>query len=378
MAIYAYREERLLKTQKAMKEKGFDGLFLVTPGLIRYYTGIYISAWTGNCGVLIPSEGKMIMVSGLCDRDMERIREESVGWIKDVRTWNPRLGDIPAKSFTEVVKELISEQFNRNDVLGVLYRDLPSHVFMTLKEHFPELTLRECDKLVNEVTSVCDEEELVLLRRAAAIADAGMEAAINVLKPGVSELYIAATADYAMRNAGATYNFDATHVCSGSHILMEYWPTEKIIQKGDIVKIDLHPTYQHYGADLCSTFILGKPTPEYRKMCEVTAEAAQEMINMMVPGKIVSDLDDEFRKTMKRNGYEQYCRWSMGHSTSTGYRAIWINGDDMTVLRPNMVICANAFCFKPKAEGIMLEHMVLVKDGKPEVLNKMPLNLIEL
>lgn len=377
MVIYAYRKERLEKTLRKMEEKGVDGIFTMGSALIKYFTGLFISPWTGGCGILINKRGDIILITALCDKDMLRVEEETLGWIKEIRTWNPPLLDIPGVKFHEAVINTFREFGLTKSLIGCIFNYLPTDIFLEVKKQLPEIEFVDCTDIIDEITSVCDNEEIELTRRACEIADAGMEAALSCVKPGISELQIASIVDKTMREKGSTYN-DVTHVCSGRHILMEQWPSEKLVQRGDIIKVDLHPFYKHYWADLCCTAILGKPSEEFRKMCEVISEAAREMIEDMKPGAIVKNIDIKFRKKLKSAGYEKYARWAMGHSTSTGHRAISIHSGAENILLPNMVICANAYAFKPRGEGIMLEHLVLIKEKGAEVLNRFPLGLIEL
>ena len=54
------------------------------------------------------------------------------------------------------------------------------------------VTAKDCTPIMSELRLVKDEEEVKRMREAAKVADAGMKAAVEFLKPGMTESQVAA------------------------------------------------------------------------------------------------------------------------------------------------------------------------------------------
>jgi len=88
-----------------------------------------------------------------------------------------------------------------------------------------------------------------------------MAAAVKAVKPGITESQVAAEAEYAMRQFGAE-EFWRTYVSSGLRTNIAHGlPTQRRLQAGDLVMIDIHPIVGGYSADICRTVCAGgKPS----------------------------------------------------------------------------------------------------------------------
>ncbi len=124
------------------------------------------------------------------------------------------------------------------------------------------IVVKDCTHILSEMRMVKEPEELDRVRMAAKVADIGMEAAVEAVKDGVTESQVAAAAEYAIRDAGAE-EFWRTYVSSGPRTNIAHGlPTNRILQTGDLVMVDIHPVVNGYSADVCRTVCLGKPTVE--------------------------------------------------------------------------------------------------------------------
>ena len=72
----------------------------------------------------------------------------------------------------------------------------------------------DCTPIMSELRIVKEDSEIEALRRAARVAVAGMDAALQSIKEGVTESQVAAEAEYAMRQNGAV-DFYRSCVSSG-------------------------------------------------------------------------------------------------------------------------------------------------------------------
>ena len=90
----------------------------------------------------------------------------------------------------------------------------------------------ELGEEVNLLRCIKTEEELEKVAKAEAIGDQAFQKILGDIKPGVTELTIAAKLDYYMRELGAEGNSFDTIVASGLHSAMPHAvPTAKKLER---------------------------------------------------------------------------------------------------------------------------------------------------
>jgi Xaa-Pro aminopeptidase len=120
-------------------------------------------------------------------------------------------------------------------------------------------------QVVRGVRNIKSAQELAYVRTAQKIADVGMRAAMNYLRPGVTELDVAAEVTYAMAKAGGESAGIPTVVASGSRSSVVHGlPSRRVITPGDIVNVDLHGVYNRYHAGMARCFSIGEPRAKVR------------------------------------------------------------------------------------------------------------------
>jgi Xaa-Pro aminopeptidase len=141
-----------------------------------------------------------------------------------------------------------------------------------------KVTVADCTPIMSALRMVKDGEEIERIRAAARVAVAGMKAAVEAVKPGLTESQVAAEAEYSMRQAGAE-EFWRTYVSSGPRTNIAHGlPTLHKLQAGDLVMIDIHPIVNGYSADMCRTVCVGRPTAEQQAAYDLYLKAQQATI----------------------------------------------------------------------------------------------------
>jgi Xaa-Pro aminopeptidase len=133
-----------------------------------------------------------------------------------------------------------------------------------------------------------------------------MAAAVEAVKPGLTESQIAAEAEYAMRQAGAE-EFYRTYVSSGPRTNIAHGlPTMRALQTGDLVMIDLHPVVMGYSADMCRTVCVGKPTSEQQAAYDLFLQAQQVTLAKARAGVGMVELEQTLHSLLKAAGHGQH------------------------------------------------------------------------
>ena len=288
-SLYKNRIERCIRL---MHEADLDILLLAKPANMFYLTG------DGRlCAfAMITKNGKVAL--GVPGTDVENVRqvarfdhimgfEDEVGMIHGIAHYFRDFGILQGSVGLEYT-------FLTQSMMGML----------THPHGKPEkVVMKDCTHIMSALRIVKDEEEIGLIRNAAKVAVQGMAAALKALKPGMTESQVAAEAEYAMRQAGAD-EFWKTYVCSGERTNIAHGlPTQRKIEKNDLVMIDIHPIVNGYSADICRTVCAGNPTADQQAAYDLYLKAQQAAISKVKAGADMMDLEGTMHGIMKEAGH---------------------------------------------------------------------------
>jgi Xaa-Pro aminopeptidase len=135
------------------------------------------------------------------------------------------------------------------------------------------------DWIVDRVRAVKTEAEIACVRRAAEIVDVGFEDLLASVRPGQTELQVAARLDAAMADQGGESAAIRTMVSAGPDVWCRTHspPSQRPLQVGDIMYVDACGVVNRYHADLCRTVAIGRDHLEARRILEHTARSVDEV-----------------------------------------------------------------------------------------------------
>lgn len=142
------------------------------------------------------------------------------------------------------------------------------------------------DWIVDRVRLVKSARELECVRRAAAIVDAAFLALPGEVRPGMTELQIAARLNGLMADAGGEEAAIRTMVSAGPLVWCRTHgaPGRRPVERGDVMYVDACGVVNRYHVDLCRTFAIGEDHPEARAILDVTAQSVVEVQRAVKPG----------------------------------------------------------------------------------------------
>jgi Xaa-Pro aminopeptidase len=278
-----------------MKASGFDALLLTKPANMFYLTGDgRLCAYA-----MITRDGRVAL--GVPMTDMEDIT--ALACSDRIIGFENEVGMI--HSIAHDFKEFEIQQ----GTVGLEYTFLTQAMMGMLTHPHAKpkaITVKDCTHIVSELRIVKDADEIARVRQAAHVADAGMRAAVEAVRPGVEEIHVAAAAEHGMRWAGAQ-GFSRTYVASGPRTNIAHGlPTRRKLQANELVMIDLHPIVDGYSADLCRTVCAGRPTAEYRAAHEVFLQAQQTTIAKVRAGVGMVELEQTLHGIMRDAGHGEH------------------------------------------------------------------------
>jgi Xaa-Pro aminopeptidase len=358
-------ENRLLRVRQAMGEQGLDALLVYDSGRHNFLRMNYVAYLTDFISVgpetmlVVPLEGEAALYLSPV-WDIPRAEEES--WVEAVRPFKDiwtRLASLPGKTgligreamhvemHDEIVKALGAAQVNAKDIIETMARS---------KSAF----------------------ELERLKRAAAIADAGVQALHEDARPGLKEYELAAIVEHRMRSLGAEDNFGM--VVANNHNQALHPPTDRVVQPGDIIIGEITPCIGGLFVQICRTMVLGEPAPAVRQKYAILHKAMGLGMEAARTGAPASDIAAAINGVFIEYGYEQYCRPPFmrvrGHGLGCGSSAPGsLEDGNKTKLEEGMTYIIHPNQYLPETGYLTLGDTVVMTKSNAESLMKSPWEL---
>lgn len=371
-AIRAYRLDRL---RAAIRAQGLDGLLLTKLDAIRYATSFrgVTSVWFHGTRyvVVLDADGRyrFLVASGDLDR------------VTATMPWIPHDAIVPfpfeMRAGVDLVVAALRDLGLADGRVGV---DLaPFSLFTPLMQQLPGARFSDAQPALDAARAIKHPEEVKVLRRAAQVADAGMQTALDALRPGAREDEVATEVSRAMLLEGAE---EVTHrplVESGPHSWLGYrFPTDRRMQNGDMVYIDCGSALVNgYMGDIARTAVVGDATPEQKDVYRHMVAMLEAGTAALVPGRPTTAVVEAVKGAVAGSPYEDKTYFGIiGHGIGTDMHEPPVIGDRVTgeheaaTLEQNMVVCLEPGILVPGVGGGHVENMVLVGEDGPEPLTR--------
>lgn len=271
----------------------------------------------------------------------------------------------------EIVSQCISKKVKR---VGIAGKNLMgAELYEAIAATFHDCGFVRVEKEMDCSRGVKTAEELDVIRHAYEIAHLGMTAAIEAIRPGVTEREIAARAEFAMRSAGSEGTGIDTIVASGEntrHILAR--TTFREIQENDVVLVTVAPRYEGYHGAIARTTIVGNPGEKVIESIRTEITAQNLCADNLIAGKTGSEVEAMGRKVMQEAGYGENFLYSGLHSIGVvEFEPPIFGPSSRNVLEKNMVISIDIPLFEADICGSRVEDGYIITDGKAEKLTRL-------
>lgn len=394
-----------------------DALVLSEPEAFRYVTG----AWAGPASlfrragaafVVIPREPETPLGAVVSDFDAERIGRAAPGlllrthpaWIETVWLDRAPASDPIGKRIEAATRALgRPAEFARpatfdlelslaalDDLLqtlgiadGRLGFDLdfvPAADFAAIVARMPRHSIANGSPVVDRLRAVKSEGEIELLQRGIAFSEQGYrrmmdEGRIGMRPPELISLYRAG-----VRDAAAESDFD---VSTAEYLTLGASPrtARDAAEPGDPLKADMVCGVDGYQADMSRNFVFGRPSADQARLHEIAQEAFEAGLDMMRPGRTLSEVHRAASESLARSGLKSYRRGHFGHGVGLSvFSEQWpyIAADSDVEIEPNMVLAYEIPLYIDGLASFNLEDQILITSGDPVSMNRLPRRLLTL
>jgi len=244
----------------------------------------------------------------------------------------------------------------------------------------PRIEWKATTDLVEGVREVKSAEELDVMRCSAKLASEVIAEASEFVRPGVAELEVAAEIDYRLRRKGASGPSFETIVASGPRSALPHArPTEKRLQKNELVVLDLGAILRHYCSDLTRTFFLGRAPARIRQWYKAVEQAQEAAHDALRAGVTAGSVDRAARRLLNQHGLGSYFVHGTGHGLGIEiHERPRVGRSQKQEIRAGNVVTLEPGIYVEGVGGIRLEDEVAVHADRTEVLTTAPRGLLEL
>ncbi|MBZ5739362.1 M24 family metallopeptidase [Nocardioides mangrovi] len=230
------------------------------------------------------------------------------------------------------------------------------------------------DRLVDDLRLVKSEAELAVVRRAASILDDAFEALAGLLRPGATELQVAATLSSLLAERGSEVPAQHPLVSSGPTAWADVhaFPSARVIERGEIVSVDACAVVDRYHVNLQRTFALGHWDQRAADYLDAGRRGQGVLCARAVPDAAPAAALAAAQATVAEDVPADHTWWVGGYSLGvsfppswTGHRYLSDDGSDGLRLAPGYVTNFETITVVPDsgAEASAIDTLVMTTSG---------------
>lgn len=209
-------------------------------------------------------------------------------------------------------------------------------------------------------------QEVVSLQKAQQLADQSFAEMLPRIGAGMTEREVVAELNYIGARLGSEGpSFDPIVASGPNGAMCHAVPSNRRLEKGDLVVLDFGCTVDGYHSDMTRTFAVGSASDDCRRIYDIVLEAHERALRALRAGITGRALDAVARDYITKMGYGPCFGHSLGHGFGLeiheGPRAS-VRSD--TVLEPGMTITIEPGIYVEGLCGVRIEDCcVVTPDG---------------
>jgi Xaa-Pro aminopeptidase len=372
-------QDRFRKAQESIRTSGLGAVLVFNFDNIRYITGTHIGEWCRDKMdryALCPREGKSFLFDPAIPA--KRI---SCPWMED--RMEPPIanmqGSLPPSmkiqdDFAKQIKRILTDYGVEKEPLGVDLIELS--MMRALEKEGIEVV--DGQQAVLDAREVKTSDEIELLKQSAAMVDATYEDIARAIKPGTRENELVALANHRLFTLGSERVECVNSVSGGRGKPHSHTFSDRIIQPGDMIFLDIMHSFNGYRTCYYRTFICGKPNKYQTEAYEKVSQWVSAAIDIIRPGVTTADVCSVWPRAEEfgyRNEEEAYLlQYGHGIGLSLWERPILSRRfcfDHPAPLKEGMVFAVECWCGAEDGSGAarIEEEVVVTKDGCEIITN---------
>jgi Xaa-Pro dipeptidase len=390
-------QDRISMLQEKIVSQDLAGVLLSYSRNIFYYTGTaqpsYLVVLPEDCVLFIRSGFEFAVNDVFISQ--EKMKEER------------RLGNI--------YREIFAGLKTAHNRIGTELDILTVEQFKGFQNAFPDYDFVNISPAVFDQRKKKDLSEIERIRKACDTLHQGHEAVLDTLRvqTDITELELAAVMENAHRVAGhegiffirqPDFFMSRGPIASGPNLFknsgvvytitgvglspsVPAGPSQRKIEKGDVIIIDIPTHVDGYHADQTRTYVLGEADEKIRTMYDNLKQIADHLIENMKPGMKCSEIYGmAIKKAEELDTIDSFLNFGKGRRSRLLGHGVGLELNEPPVpseydhseIDEDYVIALDMHMMDESVGVVKLEDMILIKDEGNEILTKSPRHLFEI
>ena len=351
-------DSKLKEVQDLLDGNDLNGVLIASNENRRYLSG-----FSGSAGYLFITRKMALLLT-----DSRYVQQAQ----KEAPQFDVHLID-KASWFADLVTDMPKDSRigYENRFLTVSNFDLLNASVQTINQDAQKrLTLCGLNGLLDLLRSIKTPDEILLMQKAATIADQSYEEVTNDFQGGISEKDLAWKIEMAIHRFGGDGPSFPTIVASGPNgALPHHQPSDKIINPNEPIVIDMGVRLAGYCSDMTRTLYIGNQDTKFRTIYDTVLCAQQTAIATVKSGMSGSTADSLARTIISNASYGEYFGHSLGHGIGImvhEYPTLSPQSNDL--LNDSMIFTIEPGIYIPDWGGIRIEDMILLQENNTQIL----------
>ncbi|WP_329424529.1 aminopeptidase P family protein [Streptosporangium sp. NBC_01495] len=260
--------------------------------------------------------------------------------------------------------------------------------------------------VVESVRMVKDDEEIDLIRTACEFTDRAFAEVLPELRPGLTEKEVARALERRMIELGADgLAFDSIVASGPNGAIPHHSPSDRPLERGDLVTMDFGALYRGYHADMTRTVAIGEPAGWQHELYDLVHASQRAGVLAARTGAALHEVDAAARDLIGEAGYGEFFKHGLGHGVGLQiHEAPFLSrrrpedsqgerdgspklerssreperDHEHARLEDRVPVTVEPGVYLPGRGGVRIEDTLVARDGGPELLTRTTKELLVL
>ncbi len=352
---------RIANLRQRLAQEGLDALVVSDPLNRRYLSG-----FTGSAGHLIVSQSAALFATD--SRYYEQVGQQAPDYQLE------RVG----YEFVENLTRMLGQAGARR--VGFEAASLTVAAYSDWVEKTGGIEWVATLGLVEGLRAVKEPAEIETMRQAVRLTDEAFAHLCGWMRPGMTEAQVAWEIEKFFRERGAV-GWPAGHiVASGPHAALPHArPTDRVLQRGEPIVIDMGCIVDGYYSDMTRTVILGQADARFEEIYSLVLQAHQAAEDIARADLSSQVVDNTGRGIIEAAGYGEYFGHGLGHGVGLNiHEAPAARKTKGEPLLAGMTLTIEPGVYLPDWGGVRVEDLTVIEQDRAVPLTQSPKQLSDM
>lgn len=342
---------RIARLADQLSTHGWEAFLGWAPVTNGYLHGFFEGSHERFMALCIHRSGKVALIAPALSAT-----QASRHGIHDVRAWTDN------EDPYALVSQLAAE-WGLGDQTVALDNEMPAHMVLGIQRTLPNTRFVLGEEAIAALRRVKGADELELMRRSGAIADAVYEAVLPHIKPGITEVQLEDLIRSEIKARGATSTFCSVAFGAAAaepHHLND----DTALTPNTLVLMDFGCDLERYQSDITRVVCCGQASDKMKAVYGIVHRAFMAGREAAKVGVAAQEVDRAARRVIAEAGYGEYFIHRTGHGVGMQVH------EHPNMVEGNTHVLETGNCFSvepgiylPGEFGVRIENLVYASDA---------------